>query len=342
MVKASSPLIVALALAIAAGGCDKKKAAKDEWETGKYVPPPEPAKKLPPLPTFSCSAAGKLKKWRYGPVVSALPGGRVLVAGGRQGKAWLDSAEIFDPATGKSESAAPMKQRRVMHGALRLTDGRVLVYGGGSKDLELFDPAKKSWRAVGRVKKDTVGIAAVQLSDGSVFLAGGDLTDRRALSDGAFRWNPGKRRVKVLTPLKVGVKGEAFLADGGEVVLLAKQGDEERRKLLRVEPGKGELTPYKSDKLLFKALQEMGRMKGGNDVVLAYGPDGKPTSPPTGLRKKVLLRFFPSRMSWRTLARLEHDHSGGATLALSPDKILVVGGSDAEKSSVEICTAPGP
>jgi hypothetical protein len=340
--------VAALLLAAAAmlAGCKKTEPTKattkkDEWEHGKFVPPPPKAtEKLKPLPRFTCRIAGALREWRYNPVVSVLADGRVLVAGGRAKKKWLTSSEIFDPTSGRSRRVGAIGQERALHTTVKLKDGRVLVVGGGAAPIELFDPARNAWRVAGRIKQDAVGVAAVQLADGRVYIAGGELTARRQMSQSAYLWAPKTGKPSPLPKLQQGIRGAAFLADDGAVLLLARDSaTETKAKLFVTDPQKGTLTPYEPKGLLSKALRELGRSKGGEEVVLAYGSDGKPILPPTGLRGDALLRFFPSRMSWRTLGKLLRDHgAGGAVVALSPDKILVLGGSNAKDAVVEICT----
>jgi hypothetical protein len=57
-----------------------------------------------------------------------LADGRVLIAGGAPG---LDSAELFDPKTGKfTNTAGPMTSGRYRQTATRLQNGSVLIAGG--------------------------------------------------------------------------------------------------------------------------------------------------------------------------------------------------------------------
>jgi hypothetical protein len=82
---------------------------------------------------------GPLKVARAAPSVTQLADGRVLVAGGQvldgtsskqpYGKS-IDSAEIYDPATGSFELTGTMAGPRDSHSATLLHDGRVLVVGG--------------------------------------------------------------------------------------------------------------------------------------------------------------------------------------------------------------------
>ena len=102
--------------------------------------------------TFTPTASPLLTP-REGAAVAPLPGGRVLVAGGAtSGSVVLQSAEVFDPATG-AFSALPatgntqLSVPRVAGAAAPLPDGRVLITGGSTTggallpSAELFDPA---------------------------------------------------------------------------------------------------------------------------------------------------------------------------------------------------------
>ena len=338
-------LAAALALIVVGGlGCkeEKKNAAKDELTQGRYVPPVE--LKLKPLPRFECKVVGNLLKWRFDPTLSPLPGGKLLVAGGRQkdGGGWLQETELLDPTSGKSEKGPKMKMPRAMHSTMLLKDGRVLVYSGMVKELELYDPKANKWLSAGKLKKDILGAVAAQLPDGRVYIAGGDPMGAAEFSTTGYFWDPKNRRVKKGTTLKEGRQGDAFLTKEGKVVLLARTYGATKRALESLDLETGDLKPFKfkDDDVKWKSLRELGAMRGGEQVALARGPDGKTSSPPTALRRKTVLRFFPSRSAWRTLGKLKHDHKDGAIIVLSADKILVVGGREKEASAVEICT-PG-
>lgn len=69
-----------------------------------------------------------------GPTLVLLPGDRVLLAGGNLFAPFPrdQSAELFDPATGTSEPEFRLAAPRFWAGAARLSDGRVLIAGGGS------------------------------------------------------------------------------------------------------------------------------------------------------------------------------------------------------------------
>jgi galactose oxidase-like protein/Kelch motif protein len=107
-----------------------------------------------------------------------LPGGRVLIAGGSQSRGWdrnLNSAEIYDPHTGRFTAASQMNDSRfkLPDEAVQLPSGRLLI-AGGSKEVEVFDPASgKFMVAAGQMSDPRHFMAETKLRDGSVLLAGG-------------------------------------------------------------------------------------------------------------------------------------------------------------------------
>jgi hypothetical protein len=83
-------------------------------------------------------------------VQGALPGGKVLVAGGTSAGT---SAELYDPVANTWTAVSPMTTPRIDAAAAVLDDGRVLVAGGsdGANALasaELYDPVANTWTAV--------------------------------------------------------------------------------------------------------------------------------------------------------------------------------------------------
>jgi hypothetical protein len=107
-----------------------------------------------------------------------LPDGRVLIAGGSDERGWngnLNSAEIYDPHTGKFAPTVSMNDSRfkLPDEAVQLPSGRLLI-AGGSKEVEIFDPATgKFLVAEGRLNEPWHFISETKLPDGSVLLAGG-------------------------------------------------------------------------------------------------------------------------------------------------------------------------
>jgi N-acetylneuraminic acid mutarotase len=134
----------------------------------------------------SWRSAGFMSKPRYVQGAALLNDGRVLVAGGwystSNGDPAHNTAEIYDPATGKWTATGSMTNGRAEFGLVSLPDGRVLAAGGVDPSYvpqagaELFDPSTGIWTATGSLKVATMWPAMQVLPDGRVLIAGGGLS----------------------------------------------------------------------------------------------------------------------------------------------------------------------
>ncbi len=131
--------------------------------------------------SFSSAGIGAMGAPRRGAVAAPLPDGRVLVAGGSYDDGTehhLESAEVFDPATGTFTPVGDMGIARVRAAAAPLPDGRVLVAGGNDgttrlSSAEVFNPATNSFTPVNDMGSDRARAAAAPLADGRVLIVGG-------------------------------------------------------------------------------------------------------------------------------------------------------------------------
>jgi len=113
-----------------------------------------------------------------------LPSGKVLIAGGDPGSyLTTNSAELYDPATGTfTPTGSLATTTRGQHMAVLLSNGKVLIVGGGSWDwggsilssAELYDPATGTFTATGSMATARIAFAATLLSTGKVLVAGGE------------------------------------------------------------------------------------------------------------------------------------------------------------------------
>ncbi len=132
--------------------------------------------------------AGKLATARLLATQTALPNGKVLIAGGYAAdSAAIRTIETFDPVAKKYSVAGNLLQPRAGHTATLLPDGRVLFTGGVSTDYgvptptaELFNPATgSSSPASNNMQIALGGHSAVLIEgcdcarDGKVLIAGG-------------------------------------------------------------------------------------------------------------------------------------------------------------------------
>ena len=117
---------------------------------------------------------GEMLEGRYAPAAGLLPGGKVLISGGYGGTSTLNTAELYDPASGTFEKlAATQVIAHDEQATVSLPDGHVLLVGGwnstthGLKTLELFDPATLTFeKLTSEMAVERDGPGAALLPDG--------------------------------------------------------------------------------------------------------------------------------------------------------------------------------
>lgn len=140
------------------------------------------------------SVIGNLLTARYKHTAGLLPDGRVLIAGGSDERDWsgnLNSAEIYDPKTGRFESALPLNDARfkLPDQAVELESGKLLV-AGGSRKVEVFETDTGKFAAVpGEMSDAWHFMTETRLKNGCVLLAGGYPNNDRA-TDEAWIYRP--------------------------------------------------------------------------------------------------------------------------------------------------------
>ncbi len=127
--------------------------------------------------TTSLSAA------RAGHTTTALPNGRVLVAGGASGAfsapSFQTTAELFDATTGVWSAAGSVGVGRGYHRAVALPAGRLLMIGGSDivstvfPATDLYDVATGVWASSAPLGAGRTSHSATVLPDGRVLVAGG-------------------------------------------------------------------------------------------------------------------------------------------------------------------------
>ena len=170
------------------------------------------------------TATGSLASARAFHTAILLSSGDVLITGGRNASATLQSAELYDPIAGTFSAGGNLNVPRYNHTATTLADGRVLIIGGVSfaatlASAEIYDPATGAFTATGSLLAARSDHTATLLSSGKVLVAGGrDLT---AYPTTAEVWDPATGLFTATTgaPISARATHTATLLASGKVLL---------------------------------------------------------------------------------------------------------------------------
>lgn len=139
------------------------------------------------------SATGSMATSRADQSATLLESGRVLITGGQTDSnnvfSAVATAELYDPTTGTFRATGSMTVARFNHTATLLTNGHVLIAGGGGPtglgsgssvgsapglvSAELYDPAAGTFTRTGSMTVARYWHSATLLPNGSILIAGG-------------------------------------------------------------------------------------------------------------------------------------------------------------------------
>lgn len=237
--------------------------------------------------------------------VEALPGGKVLRAGGSNG---VVSSTVYDPATDTWTSSGNLNVARTRASCGALADGRVVIMGGlqfglGTNSAEIFDPATMTWTQISDAKSGGSDSKPVRLDDGRLFF----------YSSTPQLFDPSTNQFTIVgTPADRASRG-ARLPDGR--VLLVDLGS------ARIfDPASGAFVPVAAPPTL-RFNTELVTLANG-DVLVAGGTaaDGQSSLSTVEI-------FHPSTETWTMSSPLLQQREGHAMLALDALHVLVAGGS---------------
>jgi len=281
-----------------------------------------------PNPTPSASPSPAANAWTVvgAPTVDrgvngitiGLADGRVLVAGG--GHQALNSAEIFDPASGSWTATGSMHGARTYPVAVRLADGKVLVAGGDDggnlASAELFDPAIGVWTATGSMTIARQQAFAAVLSDGKVLVGGAGTSVGLDSSAEVFdpatgRWTP----TGAMTTGRAGPLSATRLNDGRVLVAGGFAGD--KRTVELYDPTKG--TWATAEQMHAERVDEQTAVLLTDGRVLISG--GRPSSGDI---------FDPATGHWSATKGMAGAYTDLlASVVLPSGRVFLAGGGDA-------------
>ncbi len=187
--------------------------------------------------TGKFTATGSMSVPRSHLTATLLSSGHVLITGGYNtpagdemgGPAPLDTAEVYDPATGEFTPTGSMAVARDGHTATLMPDGRVLVSGGNTDapltSTELYDPALDKFTPVDSMTVARADHAAAILETDWVVVTGGISGDNRTPVDSTEGYAATGSEWQALGSMTTARAGHTAtymgsIANVGEVVLI--------------------------------------------------------------------------------------------------------------------------
>jgi Kelch motif/Galactose oxidase, central domain len=250
---------------------------------------------------------------------TTLADGSILMAGGENSiDESVDTAEIYDPATGSFVPTGPMNEERAFPAAALLPDGSVLVAGGlffngfGEESVlasaEIYDPATGIWSPTTPMIAASDGLTATTLANGLVLVTGFGSSPPELYNPSTATWsNTG--------PMPPGGYGVTALLHNGEVLAAGGQNG--------VSALYDPTTNTWSATASLATSHDDGTATVLTDgdvlVVGGLGPDG-------GNPLSSAELYDPTTATWSATASLPAGRSAQSAVLLSNGTVLVAGG----------------
>ena len=270
-----------------------------------------------------------------------LPNGQVLVAGGYNQTAFVDSpvpltsAELYNPATGTWTITGSMNFARVYHTATLLPNGQVLVAGGFSPgslaSAELYNPATGTWTITGSMNTARYSHTAALLSNGQVLVAGGCCTGGLQIAS-AELYNPATgtwtttgsmstgradHTATLLPNGKVLVAGGNTTGAGVEVILASAE---------LYNPATGAWTTTGS--MSFRRNFQTATLLNNGQVLVAGGAGSPVTAGADNSPIASAELFNPATGAWTTTGSMTTPRLNQTATLLPNGQVLAAGGID--------------
>ena len=300
---------------------------------------------------------GSMAVGRIGHSATLLPNGQVLVAGGPDFEAAQAaeveimgriSAELYDPATGEWTATGSMTTGRGGHSATLLTNGTVLVAGGGYSDdvaarsAELYDPGSGRWTATSSMGVSRFGHSAVMLpNEGVLVVAGVSLGSDPVPLSSAEVYDPIDERWTSTGSLATEEFGTIAtrLLDG--TVLATRGGLDGATTVERYDPSTGRWTSMAA---LPEARSGFTATLLPDGSVLAVGGGHRGDDGGCCVSVSTVERYDHETDEWTVTPSLIEARRGHVALVLYDGRVLVVGGTgeSGDLKSAELYGPPRP
>jgi hypothetical protein len=264
------------------------------------------------------TSTGNLNTSRYAHIAILLPNGKVLVAGGYDGRPpnILNSAELYDPATGTWSITGNLNTPRAgWHTATLLPNGKVLVVGGivdsdghTTNSAELYDPSTGTWSYTGNLDP-AAGGPAMLLPNGKVLVVGSDRVDLYDPATGTWSITVNPDPIAYHSTATLLPDGKVLLAGGMEIDCF---GGCPSNTAELYDPATGTWTSTGNLNLAGGGHTAI-LLLSGKVLVIGYGNSAELYDPATG--------------TWSIAAGLNTARVAYTTTLLSNGKVLVGGGN---------------
>lgn len=194
--------------------------------------------------TNSWSAGPNMSEPKAGAVSIPLDNGEIMIAGGVTFQTifgipipdFSEKVAFYDPA-GNSFRTKSMREKRALFGMTKLTDGRVLIAGGGGGDIfnigpikktEIYDPVADNFTNLALLNTAVAFSGCVALPDGRAMIVGGasgDLDDPIPVND-VWLFDPNGDTITAISKMNATHGGQATLATiNGNIAVISGESN---------------------------------------------------------------------------------------------------------------------
>jgi hypothetical protein len=233
-------------------------------------------------------------------------------------------------AAGTLKPIGPMLAARDAHTATLLPDGKVLIAGGGDRNVvlasaELFDPGAGAFSETGPMTTPRGAHVATLLPDGKVLITGGVGERFRPLASAEI-YDPATRRFTPTGSMRIAREAHrATLLKNGKVLITGGLSPEwPRQKLAEIyDPATGSFSPV--GEMATSRADHTATLLPNGQVLLGAGSTGRSINEAVTQTAEL---FDPAMNRFIATGNLSVPRHKHAAVLLRDGKVLVIGGAD--------------